>query len=142
MRLPDHTQRIALILTAIFLLAALTGTTAYGKTHKAVATWYTGQDLGTIGAGGKLKSGKDIALTNAWRKAKGIKYGDKVYVKWPKGFKKLSGWYRVRDTGCGYRNGRPTIDFYYRYRSDIPTKFKRAGVVKVKITRIKHKKQS
>jgi hypothetical protein len=102
------------------------------KTVTVKATWYCGKSAHTRGADGRLKSGKSISINNAQRKALGIHYGDKVYIKAPKKYL-ISGYWTVKDTGC--RRG--IADLYYARRSAVPPKFRRAGVVKAKMLVLK-----
>jgi 3D (Asp-Asp-Asp) domain-containing protein len=136
MRRPSMTVTlIAVVAIAIIMMSIFTPSShaaSKQQSYKAKATWYA---YGTYGAGGKLKDG-DVALTNGWRKAHGIKYGDRIYIQAPKKYG-ITGWHRVMDTGCGYRSGKPTVDFWYRSSAKMPKAFRRAGVVNVKITRIK-----
>jgi hypothetical protein len=131
---------------AILLLAlsqvdsfAATPITTTKPTTALKATWYTGDVLGFRGAGGKLKSGNSIAINNAQRKAWKIRYGQRVYLKFPKRFKALSGWYDVRDCGCS----KGIVDLFFASKSAVPKKFRRAGIVKnVKIyKKVKRTKQ-
>jgi hypothetical protein len=98
------------------------------KTVSLKATWYCGKSMHTRGAGGRLTSGKSIALNNSQRKAWGLRYGDRVYVKAPKKYG-ITGWKIVKDCGC--RRG--ILDAYYVNRAAVPKAFRRAGVVKVKV---------
>jgi 3D (Asp-Asp-Asp) domain-containing protein len=102
------------------------------KTVTMKGTWYTGDKLGTVGAGGKLKSGETLALNNSQRRALKIQYGGRVYIKAPRKYR-LTGYWTVMDTGC--RKG--IADFYYSSRSRVPAKFRRDGVVKVKVVVIR-----
>ncbi|MDR2163297.1 MAG: hypothetical protein LBO70_05070 [Clostridiales Family XIII bacterium] len=109
------------------------------KAKKAIATlkatWYTGDVLGSTGSGGKLYHAKSIALNNSQRKSLGIKYGQELYLKFPTAHKNLNGWYEVKDSGCS----RGIVDVYYKTKGSVPSKFKRAGIIrKVKMfTKVK-----
>lgn len=130
--------RLSVIVTIIISLLASSVIPAYAaskdekgkKLGTLKATWYTGSALGHKGAGGKLKSGKSIAINNTQRKAWKVKYGQKVYLNFPKKHNDLDGWYTVKDTGCG----KNVVDVFYSNRSSVPKKFRRSGIVnKVKI---------
>jgi hypothetical protein len=121
--------KIALIITEFATPIIVAG--AEPKRSKEVtlkATWYCGKSQHTRGAGGRLVSGKSIALNNKQRKALGLRYGDKVYVRAPAAYK-ITGWKVVMDTGCRYG----VLDAYYVRRTAVPAKFRRAGVVEVKM---------
>jgi hypothetical protein len=98
------------------------------KTFDAEARWYTGAALGWRGAYGKLKSGQSVAMSASWRKKLGIKKRGWIYVKAPKRYK-ITGWKRVMDCGCA----RGTVDCFFANNSTVPRKFRRAGVVDIKV---------
>jgi hypothetical protein len=93
---------------------------------KVKATWYTGDVLGFRGSYGKLTHGDTVALNAAQRSELGVDKKETVYLAFPEGHDNLSGRYKVMDSGCS--SG--VVDLFYKSKSSVPKKFRRAGVVR------------